>query len=153
FTPSAGSVTITINPANPNLFRDFDTEFLATLGHELHHSLRFDGPGYGSTLRAALVSEGLACRFETELRTGAGPFYATALSKDQLDEMYKLAQPELDSQTYNHFDWFFGSYARKIPRFAGYSLGFSLVEAHMKKTGLSASGLWNSGAEQFFQNE
>lgn len=70
WSPAADVLYISIDPANPNLLRDFDTEFLATLGHELHHCLRHGGPGYGRTLGEALVSEGLACHFETELRGG-----------------------------------------------------------------------------------
>src|SRR5262245_59787441 len=47
---AADLLRITIEVANPNLFKNFDGEFLGVLGHELHHCARYDGPGYGKTL-------------------------------------------------------------------------------------------------------
>lgn len=47
----------------------------STLVHEIHHAMRWRGPGCGSTLRERLVSEGLAQTFEAEC-TGVVPLYA-----------------------------------------------------------------------------
>ncbi|ENA0523595.1 hypothetical protein ABFG38_002670 [Vibrio parahaemolyticus] len=70
----------------------------------------------------------MACSFETELRTSGAPFYATALEERELREFWDKAKPELDSKSYDHIAWFFGSLAQRIPKHTGYSLGFHIVE-------------------------
>lgn len=82
YSPSADRVFVAVDPDNPNFHRLFHREFAAMLGHELHHCKRWAGPGYGRTLGEALVSEGLACHFESQLRGGSAPFYANALHDD-----------------------------------------------------------------------
>lgn len=150
YSPAADVLYFTLDPANPNLWQDFDTEFLATLGHELHHCLRHGGPGYGRTLGEALVSEGLACHFETELRGGAIPFYARALDSGALEAMRARAHAELTSTAYNHKAWFFGSSAPDIPRHTGYAVGFSIVAQYIHRGGTPASRLWDVPAEAFY---
>ncbi len=149
-SPAADVVYLTIDPANPNLFTDFDTEFVAALGHELHHCMRHGGPGYGCTLGEALVTEGLACHFETELRGGAVPFYARALEDNVLEAMWGRAKSELKTSSYDHDAWFFGSSERGIPRHTGYSLGFSIVAQYVRNRATPASRLWAEPAEAFY---
>jgi uncharacterized protein YjaZ len=149
YCPSADVLYIWIDPQNPNLLANFDAEFLATLGHELHHCMRNRGPGYGRTLGEALVSEGLACHFETELRGGAVPFYARALDAGSLTALRERAHAARNS-SYNHRAWFFGSQSEGIPMYAGYSVGFSIVGHYMDRHGIQASRLWNAPADAFF---
>ena len=149
YTLAADLLRLTIDPASPNLLKDFATEFLAVLGHELHHCLRYDGPGYGRTLGEALVSEGLACHFESELR-GSAPFYARVLDQGALQAMRARAHLELESNSYNHNAWFYGSVDLDIPRCAGYALGFSIVEHYIHRWDTRASRLWNVPAETFY---
>ena|GEM_PF-559063 len=150
YGPSADVVYLTIDPATPNLFTGFDPEFVATLGHELHHCVRHGGPGYGGTLGEALVTEGLACHFETELRGGAVPFYARALEDNALEALWARAKLELKNSSYDHDAWFFGSSAKGIPRHTGYSVGFSIVAQYVRSRGTSASRLWAEPAEAFY---
>ncbi|MCU0493522.1 MAG: DUF2268 domain-containing protein [Chloroflexaceae bacterium] len=149
YSRAADVLEITIDPNNTNLLHNFDTELLATLGHEFHHCLRHDGPGYGQTLGEALVSEGLACHFETELRGGMAPFYARFLDQEASEAMWARALPELHN-FYNHRAWFFGSAEQNIPRFTGYSLGYNLVATYIKAAGTPASQLWNTPAEVIY---
>jgi uncharacterized protein YjaZ len=148
FCPSADVLYISIDPENPNLLPNFDVEFLATLGHELHHCMRNGGPGYGRTLGEALVSEGLACHFETELRGGASPFYARALDASSLRALRERAHTERNSP-YKHRAWFFGS-PEGIPMYAGYSVGFSIVAPYIDRHGIPASRLWNAPSGAFY---
>ena len=141
YAPTADTLFLSIDPKNKNLIKSFNVEFLATLGHELHHCSRHKGPGYGKTLKEALISEGLACHFETELRDGALPFYASALSESAYIEYYEKMQLELDSEKYNHGAWFFGSKELNIPKHCGYSVGFTLVNKYISKHNSSASKL------------
>ncbi len=141
FCPENGLIYLKIDPNNSNLLDRFSEEFMATLGHEMHHCMRWKTVGYGSTLEEALITEGLACSFETELRTSGTPFYATALDERELRELWSKAKSELSSKSYDHVAWFFGSYARRIPKHAGYSLGFHIVEKYIKRTNIPSSRL------------
>jgi uncharacterized protein YjaZ len=147
FSPSAEVVYITIDPGHPTFPSVLETEFLATLGHELHHCARHTGPGYGHTLGEALVTEGLATNFEAELRGGKAPFYACAVRGADLESLAQRAKPELRSSKYDHRAWFFGSDAKELPRYAGYSLGFSIVATYLSRHATFASRLCGLPAE------
>ena len=60
YAPTAHYAELTLDPGNPQFALRWRSEVPATLAHELHHCRRWRGPGYGSTLLEALVSEGLA---------------------------------------------------------------------------------------------
>jgi uncharacterized protein YjaZ len=145
---SAEVVHITLDPDHPALAATFEAEFLAALGHELHHCARRGGPGYGRTLGEALITEGLACHFEAELRDGAVPFHARAVQADMLKWVAARARPELGRSPYDHQAWFFGSEAENLPRHAGYSLGFRIVAQYISQYATSASRLWDVPAEK-----
>lgn len=143
YAPKRNTAHITIDPNNQNLLDSFDQEFPATLGHEMHHCLRWEKPGYGCTLKQALISEGLACCFETELRGGNAPFYATFVPAGDMEALLIAAEPQLDEVNYDHRAWFFGSEERGIPRYAGYSLGYQVVSRYLARANSTASELWD----------
>ena len=148
YAPDRHHIYITIDPENQNLLLNFEEEYRAALGHELHHCMRHSGPGYGTTLREALVSEGLACKFETELRRdGAAPIYAVQVGDKCLSNLLAKVALESDQTPYDHFGWFFGSTERKIPRWAGYSLGYKWANEYVARTGTPASRLWDADAK------
>lgn len=141
FSPSANTVYLYLDPANENLLDNFEQEFLATLGHEIHHCIRHGGPGYGLTLADALITEGLACHFETELRNGTVPFYAKALDLNQLQSILKKLESQFESKTYDHQSLFYGSTERSIPKYTGYSIGYHLVNQSISLDKVPASQL------------
>lgn len=65
-----GVIFLTLDLENPALRANPDRSLERMFAHELHHAARWDGPGYGRTLGAALVSEGLAGQFAQELFGG-----------------------------------------------------------------------------------
>ena len=138
-----------VDPRNPQLALHIDTAVPALFAHEVHHCMRERTVGYGRTLREALVSEGLACHFELEA-TGATPFYANALTREQIEAMLQRMEPLLDARWYNHPAWFFGNLADSIPRHCGYSVGFSLVGKYLDRHLQTASSSVNVPAEIFF---
>ena len=140
---------IKVDPQNPQLAQCIVTAAPALFAHEAHHCMRERSVGYGRTLRAALVSEGLACHFEAEAM-GRTPFYATALSPEQIEAMTQRMQPMLDAAWYNHPAWFFGNPAESIPRHCGYSVGFALVGRYLARHHQSASAAVNVPADAFF---
>jgi uncharacterized protein YjaZ len=128
YTPNANTVFIYLDLAFPEFPRVVAERLPATLAHELHHCMRWRGPGYGRTLFEALITEGLAEHFALEL-LGAHRPWSDAFPRDDTAKFLALAQPEFDSTTYNHPRWFFGG-DPTLPRWTGYTLGFRLVEAY-----------------------
>ncbi|WP_264775756.1 DUF2268 domain-containing putative Zn-dependent protease [Deinococcus aetherius] len=146
YAPLPHWVQVTLTPGNPNFTECWRTEIPATLAHELHHARRWRGPGYGRTLLEALVSEGLAQHFEVEER-GEPPPYARPLT--DLGALWSRARAELDTPTYDHNAWFFGSEAAGLPRWAGYALGYELVRRFLARQGRDAVSHVDTSAEEF----
>jgi hypothetical protein len=148
YSPSENLIMIDADPDHPDFANSLENEFLTTLGHELHHCMRWRTVGYGNTLLEALVSEGLACHFERELRPGVIPFYAAALEKEEIHNLFAKAIPNLSDTNYNHAAWFLGQ-SNDIPLHAGYTLGFELVSKYLRQQGKPASQLYDASAEHF----
>lgn len=150
YSPSSEQIMLFFDLDNDNLNTALNTEFIPNLGHEIHHCFRHKGVGYGDTLQEALISEGLACHFETELRNGDIPFYAKAINQDMIDVLHSRMLSEATNLKYNHNAWFFGVEPDSIPLHAGYTLGYYIVSNYIKKTGIPASQLWDISASEFF---
>ena len=104
----------------------------ASVAHELHHSSRIrTGPGYGTTLGEAMVSEGLADHFSLELypHTPLIP-WDHALTSAQVKTMWRTARQELSTPHYDQAAWFFGA---GFPRWTGYTLGWQIVGRYLAK--------------------
>ena len=131
--PASGDVSIWIDGSPPGgVEAALETWIPALLAHELHHSSRVrTGPGYGSTLAEALVSEGLADHFAAEAFPDTPPQpWDNALSDDQETELWREAQPVLVTpHGYDHQAWFFGG--GDTPRWAGYTLGYRIADAYL----------------------
>jgi uncharacterized protein YjaZ len=147
---AADRIDVWIDPTHPWVEAAGEEELLAMLAHELHHCARWTRPGYGATLGEALVSEGLACVFETGFRGGVPPFWARALDARALRAAEALARPSLADRAYDHRAWFFGAPDDGLPRHVGYSLGFEIVARHVRSTGRTAAQLVRVPAEPFF---
>ncbi|BEV16645.1 hypothetical protein HBDW_34330 [Herbaspirillum sp. DW155] len=65
-----GFIQLIVDPDHPQLLLNQNASLQRMFAHELHHAARWDGPGYGSTLGEALVSEGMAGHFAQELLGG-----------------------------------------------------------------------------------
>jgi len=150
YSPSSKQIMLFFDLNNDNLNSALNTEFIPSLGHEIHHCFRHKGVGYGDTLREALISEGLACHFETELRNGDIPFYANAINQDMIDVLHSRMLSETANLNYDHNAWFFGTEPDAIPLHAGYTLGYYIVSNYINKTGVLASQLWNVSVSEFF---
>lgn len=119
--PAPGIIEVTLNPDR------FDPAPLTrTLVHEMHHLIRWDGPGYGKSLGDALVSEGLAGHFVLQVLGGKpDPWDATTPSSG----VARRAMNEWSRLQYDHAEWFFGK--GKIRKWSGYGLGHRLVAEHL----------------------
>lgn len=140
YTPSAHLIYISLNPRHKIKKADLFSSFT----HELHHAMRWREPGYGSTLREALVTEGLATLFEEEL-TDKTPVYASVrINKPQVSEAIKA----LDNHTYDHQVWFIKG-NNKIPRWFGYTFGYRVVKHTSERLDKKASELVHTPASYF----
>jgi Predicted Zn-dependent protease (DUF2268) len=131
--PASGDVSIWIDGSPPGGVKAaLETWIPAALAHELHHSSRVrTGPGYGTTLAEALVTEGLADHFVAEAFPDTPPQpWDNALSADQETELWRKARPILKRPYgYDHQAWFFGG--GDFPRWAGYTLGYRIADAYL----------------------
>ena len=145
--PTAHLLYIYVDPEFTDLDKTLDFEIRSTLAHELHHCARWANIGYGSTLLEAIVSEGLADHFDIEINGGVPKLWDTAIQREGLETLLEMAKLEFTNSDYDHAAWFYGS--AKIPRWAGYSLGFKLVGDYMQKTQKKASELVSEPASSF----
>lgn len=123
-------------------------EVLKAVYHEFHHVLRWDGPGYGGTLGAALVSEGLAQVFVHEMMDCPPEPWEVMPAGVDLRALCERADAEFDSSGYDHEAWFFG--AGDLPDGTGYALGRMLVEQVLaERLGQTALGMAGEPAAGF----
>ena len=132
--PSSGDVDMTVDPDTSIGLKQSLTHWLpAQLAHELHHSKRVrGGPGYGRTLRHALVSEGLADAYASEVYPDVKAPWTDAISVEQERDAWSRARPLLN-QSYDledHARWFFG--AGDLPNWTGYTLGFRTAKRYLE---------------------
>lgn len=132
--PGDGAVIISLDPSFNDFRWTLETSLPLTIAHELHHSARvIDGPGYGATLRQAIVTEGLADNFSLEVYPEARrPPWTRALKERSVCRWWHRAEKDFElGRSYDQLAWFFGR--GQIPRWTGYTLGFELVSSYLDR--------------------
>jgi len=92
--------------------------------------------------------EGLADHFAVEILGTPLQPWSQAFPESETDFYLDLARPDFDSATFDYQGWFFGADPR-LPHWAGYTLGFWIVDDYQARTGRSAAQLVNTPAEAF----
>jgi len=133
FNQNANLIFVYLDPKFRNFKRTINEEIIRVIAHELYHSARWKAVGFRETLLKALVNEGLADHFELEVTNKKPQKWDTSLTAKQFGIMKKKSVKEFNSKKYNHEEWFFGSNERRIPKWAGYTIGFNLVGNYLKK--------------------
>ncbi len=134
-----GAIFLTLDPKNPLLADNLGEPLARMIAHELHHALRWETVGYGTTLGEALVSEGLAGHFVAQLFTSPPEPWERALDATALAAAAAEARAVLEAPRYDHNAWFFGT--GRHPRWAGYALGYAVVGAWLAaEQGRTAAG-------------
>ncbi|WP_390915564.1 DUF2268 domain-containing putative Zn-dependent protease [Pseudosulfitobacter sp. SM2401] len=140
FAYSPSMFMIACNPANPNFDNSVsDGAFKRQVVHEVHHCLRYAGPGYGRTLGEAIVSEGLAGRFVEHVLGTPPELWEKAVDPALIMEHL----PDRDtvwSTTYDHSEWFFGT--KTLPRWLGYTMGYEVVGKWIRNVGHLDAMVW-----------
>lgn len=93
----------------------------STVAHELHHLVRWQHAGYGSTLGEAILTEGLATYYESIIANWTPPWAESNLDPT----IIRRAKEEWNNANYNHFDWFFEG---EMGRWLGYTIGYKLAK-------------------------
>lgn len=149
---NANLIFVSIDPKFAGLSKSIGDSFSWTLAHEIHHCMRWRGPGYGTTLLEAAVTEGLADHFDLEIYNGDPYPWDVALDKNQTEKLLEKAKAEFNNKEYDHNAWFFGSKDKNIPRWTGYSLGFKIVGDYLQKNpNKKPSNLYNNSAKEFLK--
>jgi len=132
FADTNNKVDITINPKKENIESFVIKEFKRTLAHELCHITRkYTYASEDHNLINSIINEGLADHFDLEMYENKPNRWSIALTNNDLDKYTKLAEKEFDNTDYDHEEWFFGT--KKIPHYAGFSIGFNLVKKYFEK--------------------
>ena len=137
-TKSDHSIDFFYDPLHPN----FNVEYIyCGLVHELMHVSRLRMPGWELTLLECMITEGLADHFSNEVLGCCQPAWTMALSKEQIKEILVKSESVLyirhenwnDEFNENYFNpWMFGTNGEDpIPAWAGYSIGWKLVEDYI----------------------
>ncbi len=120
--------------------------------HEINHIVRFAYEPFmpNLTLGKYIVAEGLAEAFGLEIvgdKSLVGP-YSSALSQEQLEAVKPKFKEALYEPDFNlNRAFIFGDWAAEqwhypkkgIPDYAGYTLGYELIQAYLERTGKTAS--------------
>lgn len=150
YTPNAHTIYISLDATRANILDIINNELIHTLVHEMHHAVRWNTVGYGETLGEALVTEGLADHFDTELTGASAAIWTKSLSGDDLLNLLERARKEFDNSDYSHSDWFFGG--NGFPKWGGYSLGYYIVSQYLSHhPNKKASSLYDINAAEILK--
>lgn len=143
----ANLIYIYTDAENKNFVHNIEENLKRTIAHEYHHCCRRSLVGYGDTLGAQLVSEGLADMFAYELFGSPISPWSTALNQAELIHWTAEATPLLNSSNFDYFDWFLG-HGNEKPKWTGYAIGWAIVSAYLQKNPTqSASALVGTRAQ------
>lgn len=150
--PSRTTMFLAFDTANPAMEARLVGGLRRVVLHEAYQCLRHAGPGYGATLGEAVISEGLAHHFVVELLGGSPPPWCVALDDAGVARVAELALPNLWEEDFDHRRWFFGARDGRIPRWAGYGLGWRLVNGYLSaEPGRRASRLARTSAREIVE--
>lgn len=138
YAPTGDMIQLTFDAENDNLPKHLDDALVRTILHELHHVHRWRGPGYGNTLGAAVLSEGLAGHFVKECVGSPPEQWECAVDAPTLNAVLPRVRAEW-ALRHDHAEWFFGS--GSLPNNLGYTLGYRIVGRHIARTERPASRL------------
>ena len=129
-TFDATLMALTIDPESPNFAASLsDGALRRQVAHEIHHCLRWAGPGYGRTLGEALVSEGLAGQFVGHLFGTPPEIWERAVEPATADLLFPDAV-SLRAPRYDHMAWFYGTGG--YPKWLGYTIGYRMAGAWLR---------------------
>jgi len=147
YTPSRHLVYLYIDP----LFNIEEDEIFYTLCHEFNHARRYDGPGFGKTLFDSMIFEGLATAFEDEISDHKAFLPTFLRNREDTIALLAKSEPSFQSTDFIYHNWFISDPNKVIPRWAGYEMGFYLVNKCIDSNNKKASDLVLEGSDTFLE--
>jgi len=130
---------IFLDANNPNLEQSIREEVLAVLAHESHHCVRIQKVPDHVTLMDNIVTEGLACHFETEITGCSAPSFIPDEVLNASREHLRSMRASLEDTEFCFETYFLGKDLKKYPKYAGFAVGFELVGQYLAKVKSTAS--------------
>jgi uncharacterized protein YjaZ len=147
-SPEVYIVDIGLDSDRKDLVDIINSKLTAVMAHEIHHVLRAFSGVQEKKLSQILISEGLACHFETKFNKNAVEEFFDEVRKYEWLDLYSKMQANLESTDFNYPVYFGGKNVAKFPNRAGYWVGFNLVSEYIDKYGGCAVTLVGKSAEE-----
>lgn len=130
--PDKHTISLVFKPNEDGFIDSVKNNLNRLLAHECHHLIRHRNPGCGETLLESLITEGLADHFELEISRKAPNPWSKALSESDISKYLSIARSNFNMKMnpVQGQKWFLGS-TNEVPHWAGYSLGFYLIEKYL----------------------
>lgn len=123
------TIPIDVEQNRSALRRTLSVWLLEALTHEIDHSVRIqDGPGFGPTLLAQMISEGMSSAFDIEVQPTIRLPWTHALTAGEERQMWNRARPLL-AQRGLYGQWFSGG--KGVPRWTGFQIGYHIVRDYI----------------------
>ena len=151
FVASPYLINIMLDTDRDDLINLINNELPAVMAHELHHVVRATSGVEEKTLFQILISEGLACHFETRFNKGISEEFFAEVKKYEWRDLYNQMQTKLKDSDFSYPLYFGGNDLSKFPNRAGYWVGFNLVSEYINKYGGCAATLVNKSAEELVE--
>ncbi|MBU2893717.1 DUF2268 domain-containing protein [Colwellia sp. D2M02] len=142
-------IDVLLDTDRKDLSNIINNELTSVIAHELHHVIRTSFGVQEKSLLQVLVSEGLACHFETKFSDDATSKFFADIKKYEWRNLYSKMQANLESTDFNYPVYFGGKDMAKFPNRAGYWVGFNLISEYIDKYGGCAVTLVGTAAEEF----
>jgi Predicted Zn-dependent protease (DUF2268) len=133
FTNATGTVMVWFRATGQvSLSQAVQSALPRDLSHEADHSVRIlAGPGFGTTLLAEIITEGISSVFEEAAFPGAPNPWDRAISPGQECTLWNRAKPVLGN-TGLYDLWMFGS-PGVIPHWTGFTIGYDIVKDYRNR--------------------
>ena len=141
-------IEILLDTEREDLAKIIINELTAVIAHELHHAIRASSGVQEKNLIQVLISEGLACHFETKFNGCTTPKFFDEVKKYEWRDLYGQMQTNLKDSDFSYPVYFGGKDIAKFPNRAGYWVGFNLVSEYINKYGGCAATLVDIPAEK-----
>lgn len=116
-------------------------EIYPAVTHEYYHAVNF--PDAAPTLLDVLINEGLADSFTAILYPDFVPSWTRAFTIEEQAEVWRLMQGVLDTTERETIDRFVFGDGDTVPRQAGYTIGFAIVQAWLARHGDVPPAEWS----------
>lgn len=133
-----------------DLDRVIESELLAVLAHEIHHSIRIARGIPSETLGQQIITEGMACHFEVVVTGGKVPSLFDKLKYHDWRALLEQMKPLLDKKNQPVNKYFLGSEPDAFPKYAGYWVGFNLISRYLEKYRISEIELVGLDSQRFY---